>query len=75
MTNGEKFKQTFGFSPHGCPVPTIICADNHANCRRCPFDKWWEKDYKKCCQLELSKVEEQIEGQIEITEILKDGND
>lgn len=55
MTNGEKFKQTFGFSPHGCPVPTIICADNHANCRRCPFDKWWEREYLPCFELERKK--------------------
>lgn len=56
MTNKEKFKEVFGFIPcenltDSCPLPYKACfvADN--DCDICPFDKWWDKEYKDCFTL------------------------
>ena len=69
MTNGKKFEKVFGFTPQGCVLPTKVCVLNHANCRKCVFDGFWDKPYKGCFELKLEG--DQIEGQIEIAEILK----
>lgn len=50
MTNKEKFKEVFGFTPNddecmcpkGFPCFSTFCED-------CPFnDTWWERDYHEC---------------------------
>lgn len=63
MTNGEKFKEVFGFIPEpefdcGC-APRKVCNEqkkvhnrNTANmCFDCPFNDWWNKEYKPCFKM------------------------
>ena len=58
LTNAEKFKEVFGFEPHGCPLPPAVCKASNASCNKCPFDDFWEKEYKECFQLDMEKVKE-----------------
>lgn len=67
MTNKEKFievfKETFGFRPSkdwqnwmnaDCIAPAKVCEtleEDSAGCSDCPFDKWWDKEYKPCFSL------------------------
>lgn len=51
MTNRDKFKEVFGFKPRSdskCVFPTNVCNLNKDVCNDCPFDKWWDKEYKEC---------------------------
>ena len=57
MTNREKFKEVFGFYPDvaSCVVPRKICAieikKGNDDCYNCPFDEWWDKEYKACFEI------------------------
>jgi len=49
MTNAEKFKEVFGFTPRteNCPdlSPNKVC-QQQTTCEDCAFNHWWEKEYK-----------------------------
>lgn len=62
MTNAEKFKEVFGFAHHnGCPFPVLVCATvEKMDCKKCPFERFWEKEYKECFELDMDKVKELI---------------
>ena len=50
MTNKEKFKEVFGFTPddkQGCLMPTSVCHEQE-NCDECVFHNWWYMEYKEC---------------------------
>ena len=67
MTNAEKFKEVFGYTPdkETCVAPDSVCMAScgRANsateeaCQVCPFDGWWNKEYKPCFRLK-----EELEG-------------
>ena len=55
MTNSEKFKEVFGFTPDedACVLPDTVCTDTfeqnkHKGCKDCPFYGWFKNDYKPC---------------------------
>lgn len=50
MNNSEKFKEIFGFCPNTkeCIAPETVCVVNNQNCHQCPFNKFWENEYKEC---------------------------
>ena len=50
MTNREKFKETFGFKPRNvtCPMSSKVCELYNRDCKNCPIDGWWDKEYKSC---------------------------
>ena len=52
MTNSEKFKEMFGFTPddEGCCIPRKVCIEQ-SDCLFCPFNNWWDKEYKECFEL------------------------
>lgn len=59
MTNREKFKEVFGFTPNKavtmenskfCIVPEKVCMDQK-KCDGCPFANWWDKEYKPCFRI------------------------
>lgn len=55
MTNREKFKETFGFnfdsdSFSNCLAPEGVCK-NYDSCEECPFDEFWDKEYKPCFKI------------------------
>lgn len=60
MTNREKFKEVFGFTPRAdadCVAPKSVC-DSRSYCiglsfseDNCPFLRWWDKEYRECFQL------------------------
>jgi len=66
MTNAEKFKEVFGFTPDTTPciIPDKVC-DDHINkilnsgedasaeecCDTCPFGGWFNKEFKECFKL------------------------
>lgn len=56
MTNREKFKETFGFNidtdhlSSGCVAPWGVC-ETIRGCDECPFDEWWDREYKPCFQI------------------------
>lgn len=49
MTNKEKFREIFGFTPSGihCLMPDKVCEEQE-RCSKCPFGKWWDMEYKEC---------------------------
>ena len=49
MTNREKFKEIFGYTPtrNHCLVPEKFCKTQMDH-DRCPFNGWWDKEYKPC---------------------------
>ena len=54
MTNGEKFKEVFGFKPDErvCVAPQTVCEMFYAQCSKdCPFHDWWNKEYKACFRI------------------------
>ena len=59
MTNREKFKEVFGFTPRAeseCVAPVMICRSREYVCldpddSDCPFWNWWDKEYRECFQL------------------------
>ena len=58
MTNREKFKEVFGFTPHAdaeCVAPRAVCESRLGICANrgaeCPFWMWWDKEYKPCFKL------------------------
>ena len=60
MTNREKFKEVFGYTPYTenmCVAPIKICEEYAENgkdfgqCGECPFKNWWDKEYKPCFKL------------------------
>ena len=51
MTNREKFKEVFGFTPDSCPLPTNVCRNVSFRCKACVFRDWWDKEYRECFQL------------------------
>lgn len=58
MTNREKFKEVFGFTPHAdaeCVAPRAICYSENDVCasseKECPFWMWWDKEYRECFNL------------------------
>ena len=64
MTNREKFKEIFGFTPNRdaeCVAPSSICYIQEGTCadkdRECPFWMWWDKEYKECF-----KIKEGLDG-------------
>ena len=51
MTNREKFEEIFqpitDLTPRGCLVcPDEVC-EAHPYCVDCPYNGWWDKEYKK----------------------------
>jgi hypothetical protein len=34
-----------------CVMPTKICYINDEICNECPFEDWWDKEYKSCFKL------------------------
>lgn len=52
MTNGEKFKEVFGFTPDNdaCILPEKVCATvaPTTSCGGCVFQHFFEKDYRPC---------------------------
>lgn len=61
MTNGEKFKEIFGFSPANCVAPAKVCEEMNMKCRECVFDTFWDKEYKSCFRIKEDYEEEYIE--------------
>jgi len=57
VTNKEKFAEVFGFKPDEdervCVVPPKFCLGNE--CKTCPFDDFWNKEYKACFTLSLAE--------------------
>ena len=53
MTNKEKFEEIFRFSPKddSCPASGKVCTIVHTQGLKCPFWKWWDKEYKPCFKL------------------------
>lgn len=54
MTNREKFKEVFGFKPNDdaeCVAPSKICYIQDDICNDCPFEDWWDKEYKECFRM------------------------
>ena len=53
MTNKEKFKETFGFTPSDleCIAPTNICINQHNYCSDCVFYNFWDREYKPCFKI------------------------
>lgn len=54
MTNREKFEEIFGFKPY----PNDVCVINdqtcligveniETTCEQCPYNNWWEWEYKE----------------------------
>ena len=56
ITNKEKFKEIFGFSPsdNGCIAPKIVCEANNSDCKGCPFLHWFDREYKECFKLKAN---------------------
>lgn len=51
MTNGEKFKEVFGFRPREvCIMPFLICKEQDS-CEVCLFQNFWDKEYKHCFRI------------------------
>ena len=56
MTNAEKFREVFGFTPDWgvgdflCIAPKKVC-DEFETCIGCPFNGWLSKEYKACCEI------------------------
>ena len=51
MTNREKFKEVFGFEHNSdCPAPIRVC-DEIMKCEDCPFDNFFDKEYKGCFKM------------------------
>ena len=60
MTNGEKFKEVFGFKPDSdtCPIPNAVCDEMRKDnpklmCIICPFSGWFKKEYKPCFRMKI----------------------
>lgn len=51
MTNAELFKKVFGFTPESCPMPAKVCKSHNGTCFKCPFYKWWDRQYLPCFEL------------------------
>lgn len=60
MTNAEKFREVFGFTPNlfenradtfPCLAPLKVCKMNMNKCNGCPFLGWWGKEYKACFEI------------------------
>lgn len=52
MTNKEKFKEVFGYTPGDiCVIPYKVCKEQDKSCMSCPFINWWRKEYKPCFQM------------------------
>lgn len=60
MTNAEKFREVFGFTPNlnengadtfPCLAPLKVCEMNIDECKACPFWGWWGKEYKACFEI------------------------
>lgn len=49
MKNIDKFYETFGFYPNkkGCVAPETVCVANAQDCKLCPFNAFWDKEYKE----------------------------
>lgn len=62
MTNREKFEEVFqpitlGKSLQGCLVcPDEVC-DACPDCKDCPYDDWWEQEYKDDKAMTRAEVE------------------
>ena len=64
MTNLEKFKEVFGFIPtiHDDTITCIgvdrVCDEQYrknrpyVGCSDCPFNDWWNKEYKPCFKMD-----------------------
>ena len=59
MTNIEKFKEVFGFMPriNACLGPSKVCRE-HELCDDCPFNGWFEKEFKPCFKIKDEYEEE-----------------
>ena len=62
ITNGEKFKEVFGFKPNMnlCVAPNKICKNTVSRalssgiddpCTICAFNNWFDREYKACFRL------------------------
>ena len=53
MTNKEKFKETFGFTPSDvdCLAPIKVCAGQRYGCSDCVFYNFWDRKYKPCFEI------------------------
>ena len=68
MTNKEKFAEIFGFIPEPlfdrCIAPSLACKVVDA-CNQCPFDGFWDNEYKECFKFDTDKVQALIESRRE----------
>lgn len=74
MTNGEKFEEVFKplvlDSLQGCLVcPDEVC-EACPDCKDCPYDDWWEQEYK-----DVDKAMTRAEVELLIVEKLKEIKD
>ena len=48
MTNGEKFKEIFGYKPYTdeplCSICKVECQEK-GNCKKCEYNHFWAKDF------------------------------
>jgi len=57
MTNQDKFKEVFGFTPDKdtCVAPQNMCQVMGFQCTthkgECVFHNWWNREYKPCFEL------------------------
>ena len=53
MNNAEKFREIFGFYPNRkeCIAPETVCVVNDQDCIMCPFNKFWDREYKGCFEM------------------------
>ena len=53
MTNKEKFKEVFGFTPRAtndCCPKELNCTN--MTCKDCTFNRhWWDKEYRPCFEI------------------------
>jgi len=71
MTNREKFEEVFqpitDQTLQGCLVcPNEVCKA-HSDCKDCPYDDWWEQEYK-----ERDKAMTRAEVELLIVEKIKE---
>ena len=48
MTNTEKFKEVFGYTPEVCCLISPSVCREQDDCENCPFDDWWQQEYREC---------------------------
>lgn len=70
MTNGEKFKEVFGFrfNANICAMPENIECPTE-NCDDCQYDKWLDQEYKEQgAELDLKAIKNRVMGALNAVE-------